>query len=198
MLVRVFIVCGMTLALSACSTTPVDLRYAPTEQSNISRPQHRSILEISSVTDYRSQPSNYIGAIRGGFGNRLNTLESPITVKELVQRGFADALRARGLLAQAGNGRYALDVGIRRFDSSQLVRREAHVHFNIGLVDRSSGRRVYEKDVSVDRVAGGIRSLDSGGFGSTEDLRRLANETMQAAIDEALNEPAFLSAISGS
>ncbi len=195
MLVRWMTLCAIGMVIAACTTTPVNLKYTSATVPAAARGHHQPIVEVFSVTDYRKHDSNWLGVIRGGFGNPIKTLETPIAVKEIVQGAFSDALRARGLLAQNGTGRYALDVGIRRFDCSQLVRREAHAQFNVSLTDRHNGLRVYEREVSIDRVSGGLLAGDAGIFGSVEDLRKLANETMQAAIDQALNEPTFLATL---
>jgi len=62
----------------------------------------RPVVAVMQVTDRREdgrEDPNWIGTIRGGFGNPNKRLEAP--VPEVVRQAFVDALRARGLLAPA-------------------------------------------------------------------------------------------------
>ena len=178
------------LMISGCSTTPVSLSYNPAlaKQAAI-----MPVVEVNSVMDQREDTSNRIGAIRGGFGNPLKKLETPVPVKDVVRDTFVEGLRARGLLADGNTGTYGLQIGVKRLDSSQLVRREAHSKFDISVIDKASGKHVYSKTAEDNRSDEG--SLATGILASTEDLRKITNDSLQAAIDQALDDIGFLTAI---
>jgi hypothetical protein len=83
---------------------------------------------------------------------------------------------------------------VKRLDSSQLVRREAHSKFEIAVIERASGKQVYSRTAEDNRS-------DEGGNGagilaSVDDLRKIANDSLQAAIDQALDDMGFLAAVS--
>jgi len=52
---------------------------------------------VGTFVDARGEPANWLGAIRGGFGNPLKNLESDRPVADIVGAAFADGLRARGV-----------------------------------------------------------------------------------------------------
>ncbi len=186
------LVCLLGLGVSACSNTAVDLTYnraAVTAKPVAAKP----VVEMLSVTDARKNPSTRIGAIRGGFGNPLKTLEVSTPVKDIVRQAFLDGLGARGLLASPGSGAYGIELTVKRLDSSQLMRREAHSDFLVTVIDKASGRPIYAKQVEDNRADG--EASGAGIFGSVEELRAYTNDSLQAAVDKALDNPLFLAAI---
>ncbi|WP_168220321.1 YajG family lipoprotein [Azospirillum thermophilum] len=156
-------------------------------------PKAKPTVEVFGVTDSRKNSSTRIGAIRGGFGNPIKTLEASAPVKDVVRQAFLDGLSARGLLAAPGAGSYGIELTVKRLDSSQLVRREAHSDFVFSVIEKTSGRQIYSKDVADNRADEG--SLAGGILGSVEELRKITNDSLQAAVDQALDNPAFLSVI---
>jgi uncharacterized lipoprotein YajG len=178
--------------ISGCSTNPVTLSYDPAlvpAKQTTSLP----VVEVNSVTDWRENTSNRIGAIRGGYGNPLKKLTTTVPVKDVVREAFTEGLRARGLLAEGHKGSYGLNIDVKRLDSSQLVRREAHSKFDISVIETVSGKQIYSRTAEDNRS-------DEGGNGagilaSVDDLRKITNESLQAAIDQALDDMGFLAAI---
>ena len=188
-------VLGVLLAvglLGACSTHQVTMAYNPgaVQKPAAAKPD----LEVLAVTDSRKYTGKHLGAIRGGYGNTLKTIEASSPVKEVVQKAFVDGLNARGLLAPTNGGRYGLDVTIEKLDCSQLIRKEAHARFQVTVLEKTTGRPVYSKAVDDAREDMG-NLFATGVFGSVEELTKLANDSMQAAVDQALDNPAFLTAI---
>ncbi|WP_207459146.1 YajG family lipoprotein [Azospirillum sp. SYSU D00513] len=183
----------VSFGLAGCSSTPVSLRYnAPT---TLSKPEGaKPVVEVISVTDARENTAR-IGAIRGGYGNPLKTLTAATPVPDMVRQAFLDGLAARGLLAESNTGLYGLEIGVKRLDSSQLVRREAHTHLQLSVVEKSTGRPVYNKAIEDNRSDEGS-FVETGILASVEDLRKITNDSMQAAVDQALDNPAFLAAVS--
>jgi hypothetical protein len=114
---------ALALLLAACGTTPVAMNYqtAGVMPFATSTPA----VTVAGFVDSRGEPANWLGAIRGGFGNPLKTLETQEPVAKMVQMAFADGVRAR---SRGQNGRNPVEVRgtVRKLDCSQYVRREAH------------------------------------------------------------------------
>jgi len=179
--------------VGACSRHEVAMSY--NSAAVAAKPAMASpSVETVTVTDLRGTPANRLGAIRGGYGNPLKTLETAQPVKDVLHQAFADGLSARGMLAPNGNGRYGLEITIEKLDCSQYVRREAHTKLQVALLEKGTGRQVYTKRVEDNRTDSGSL-VATGIFGSVDGLRKIANDSMQAAVDQALDNPAFLAVI---
>jgi uncharacterized lipoprotein YajG len=175
------------LVLGGCSTNTVDLTYDTTAVA--SRPAvAANSVKILSVSDSRKHGSHWLGAIRGPFGSPLKTLNTPVPVKDVVENAFTTALKARGLLASTG-GDYGMEVVINQLDSNQLVRREAHIRLHISMVEFASGQQIYATDIRIDKVSGSLVTFDASIFAAVEDLRKVANQALQEAVDQALDDP---------
>jgi hypothetical protein len=184
----------LTLLLAACSTATGGLPYATS--GPIVEAATVSVIRRIITIDQRGVPSHHLGAVRGGFGNALKTIETTAPVREEVARAFKDALLKRKLLAESGNGKADLTITILKMDCSQYVRREAHADFQIMLSD-PKGHAVYQDNVRVTIVAGSGLAMDVGIFGDPDDLRAVAIEAMSNAIDQALDKPGFRAAFAG-
>lgn len=187
-----FSLLGISLLFAAaCTTTPVTLGYQapPTVRS-----ASKADVELATVTDHRKNGPNWLGAIRGGFGNPLKTLETPIPVKDVVGNAFTDGLKARSMKA-TGSGRFGLQVDVNQFDCNQYVRREAHAKFQVTVLDRGTGKPIYTKNVVVDHVESNPNPFDAGILASTEDLQHVADLALREAVDQALDDPELIAAI---
>jgi len=69
---------------------------APSATPNKAAASARPV-NVGTFVDARGEPANWLGAIRGGFGNPLKNLESDRPVADIVGAAFADGLRARGV-----------------------------------------------------------------------------------------------------
>lgn len=103
--------------------------------------------------------------------------------------------QARGLLAPEGAGRFDIAVAIEQFESTQYARREANVDLLVAVKSRNTGQEVYRDRVKVDLVTGSIFALDTGAFGSSDDLQAVAQTALNQAIDQALDKPGFRAAL---
>ena len=185
--IRPLLTALVVLFLSGCSTNAVQLTYDTSAVASQPAAAASSV-EIMSVGDNRTHDPYWLGAIRGGFGNPLKTLTTDVPVSNVVKNAFTDALKARGLLAST-SGVYGMQVVINQFDCNQVARREAHVRLNVSMVELASGRQIYANDIQVDRVTGSVITFDAGIFATVEDLRKLANQALQGAVDQALDDP---------
>ncbi len=183
------------LLLGGCSTTTtVDLPYDTSVVASQPAVAATNSVKILSVSDSREHDSYWLGAIRGGFGNPLKTLNTEVPVKDVVENAFTAALKARGLLASTG-GDYGLEVVVNQFDCNQFLRREAHVRLHVSMVVFASGQQIYAKDIRVDKVTGSMITLDAGIFADVEDLRKVANQALQEAVDKVLDDPQFIKSL---
>lgn len=190
MLFRTAALLVFSLTLSACSTTPVDLSYAPSATpSKAAKPAVEAVV----ATDQRKQDAKWLGAIRGGMGNPLKTLETSVPVSEVVAAAFSDGLKSRGLLGSGSP--YLLELVVNQFDCNQLVRREAHAKITVSLVDKLSKQAVYQQMVQADKVTGSVLTMDAGILAKVDDLRIVANDVLQDAVDLAFNDPRFLAVV---
>lgn len=186
----------LALLLGACSTTTVALSYdTPPPPAQVAPDP---VISRVDATDARNEPDpRWIGAIRGGFGNPLKNVQADAPVAQVVAQGFRQALAARGLLAAQGRGRYDLDVTVVRLDCDQYHRREGNADFRVVLTDRRSGRVIYRDEASSHLVNGSIVTFDVGIFADPLDLRAIALQAMDQAIDGILGKPEFLAALHG-
>jgi len=175
------------LVLGGCSTNTVNISY---DTAAVASPPAvaANSLKILSVSDGRKHGSHWLGAIRGGFGNPLKTLNTQVPVKDVVANAFTAALKARGFLASTG-GDFGMTVVINQFDCNQYIRREAHVRLHVSIVEFASAQQIYDKDIRIDKVTGSLFTFDAGIFADVEDLRKVANQALQEAIDQALDDP---------
>jgi Uncharacterized lipoprotein len=174
------------LCLGGCSTTIVDLPYAPVSPKVINQ---NPIIDMGTVTDERKNESRSLGSIRNGYGGALKSLETAEPVADVIKAAFVNGLKARGLEAPPGKGTYRLDVTVLKFDCNQYVRREAHAEFQTTLVVRASEKIEYTHTVVDKEVQGSLFAFDTAIFASVEDLRKVANDLLQRAVDEALDDP---------
>ena len=190
-----------TLPLAACGTTQTTIPYAPATQP-ARAVQAAPVVAIGRVADARPNAEgsarNWVGTIRGGFGNPLKQLDTTAPVADVVRDAFRDGLAARGLLAPAGApARHSLDVTIEQFNANQMIQRAADARFAVTLTDPRTGAvqwRGTGAGASNSTTAGSVL-VGSGVFASVEELRLTAQRAMSDAVDNALDAPGFRQAI---
>ncbi len=178
--------------LSACSTTSVGLKY--TAAASVAKvPATASPVLLGTFLDQRGEPANWLGAIRGGYGNPLKTLEAERPVSELVRAAFSDGLRARGVaIDQAAQNQ--ITGTIKKLDCNQYVRREAYADIEITVLDRS-GQQRFVRRYTASNVDGSLMNLSAGIFASVDDLRVILEKTLREAVDQALDDSALRAAL---
>jgi len=190
---KVLVSLAAVLLVAGCSTTPVAVNYqaAGTARAFPSG----SAVSVGAFVDQRGEPANWLGAIRGGFGNPLKTLEKPQPVAKIVEAAFADGVRAR---SNGNKGGHAFEVRgtVKRLDCSQYVRREAHAVIEVAVVDAATKQERFRRAYASDVVEGSLINLQTGIFASVEDLQAVAQKALQEAVDKALDDAAFRDAIS--
>ena len=180
---------------SGCSTTGVALKYAP-PQNVVAVAAGTEGVSVGTFEDKRGEPATYLGAIRGGFGNPLKTLESSTPVATVVATAFADGLRTRGI--QTSGAKYEISGTIKVLECIQMVRRDATVEIDVKLVANDTKKEVFTKTVKANTLDGSIFNLATGVFASVEDLRAVTEKTLREAVDRALDDPEFRKALKNS
>ena len=190
------IVIAVTGAVGCAAITRVSLDDAPPITAPITA-QSRPLVAVGSFVDGRGKATNWVGVIRGGYGNPLKSLESVEPVRDVVAKAFANGLRARGILADKGGAPYILSGVVRRLDANQYIRQEANAELQIVLTEASSGRELYSQTYRNANVEGSLiarwllPTFDTGILGSVEKLRALTAKTLREAVGAALDDPAF-------
>jgi hypothetical protein len=183
----------LALLLGACGTTTVDMPYQAAQPATSAA---MPVIGQVTAADARGEPDpRWIGAIRGGYGNPLKNVQTDAPVADEVAQGFRQALAARGLLAPQGGGRYNVDVTVVQLDCNQYHRREANADFRVVVTERASGRVVYRDEVSSHLVNGSLITFDQGVFADPQDLRAIALQAQNQAIDTALDKPQLISVL---
>ena len=125
-MIRILLAFASVLLFGACSTTSVPLTYAPGADAPKAAAAGARVAAVT-FTDHRDEPPTYLGAIRGGFGNPLKTLESDRPVADVVQAAFVDGLKARGVATGGASvaGGFRLTGRVLQLDANQVARRLA-------------------------------------------------------------------------
>ena len=190
---RLLFCASVASATLACSTTNVPLTYAASSAVTRADPAV-PLVSVGPFQDGRniSYGSDWLGAIRGGYGNELKRLRTQKPMSEVVQEAFAEGLRARGVYAEAGQGRFTLAGTITKLDCSEYFNLEAHAHVEVVVSETESHAQVYTKAYQVDETEGGF---GAGVFASVETLRVLAEKTLRELVDRALDDPELRKAV---
>ena len=186
---KIIAVSALAMLAAACSTTAVSLRYDPSTLA-ATAPKGPAVVGLT-VVDNRQLDPRQLGAIRGGMGQPLKTLELDHPVGDVVRDAVLAGLTARGL-ATADKPKFQMTVTVDKLDCSQLVRREAHVLLRVQVIDLSGVHPPYTKTVQANVVDGGSLT-DTGILASTDDLRKTANDALQDAVNQLLDDQAFRS-----
>ena len=112
----------VSVLLASCASAPVVVNYRPSG-GELPLPAEAGAITVNRFIDDRGEPPRWLGAIRGGFGNPLKTLEIDETVAAMVQTAFAEGIRARGGAAPSGARRFEIRGVVKRLDCNQVVRR---------------------------------------------------------------------------
>jgi len=165
------------------------------EGQGYSSSKFKPLINTIIVSDERGTDKNWLGAIRGGYGNRLKTLRTEESTDSVVKKMYEDALNKSKLLSTSIDSPYAIKVVITKYDCSYYMNREAHAHVNISLIDNSTSTIRFSKSYKTDEVETGV---GAGIFGSVDTLRALAETAMNNTIDKALSDEEFINALTSS
>ena len=174
---------------SGCSTNRVGLNYE-------GHPETKKLIlsGIGEVVvfDNRGTDANWLGAVRGGYGNVLKTLNTELPVDEIVEIVYRQAFVEYGYLDEP-DGHVRFIARVEKLDCSQLVNREAHVNITISLIDRNTDALLFSESYQTNLTESA--GLNSGVFGNVETLRDLAEEALNENIDKSMTDLSFVAAL---
>jgi hypothetical protein len=168
-IVRLFVLLPLIISTIGCSTHMVSVRYQPTNQIVSNTPGEASVT-VGRFSDDRGTESNWLGAIRGGYGNPLKKLRTDQPTNEMVEAAFADALQARNMLGTKDTSKVAIEENITKFDCSYYFNREAHAHLLVKVVLLPSRALIFSRTYKTDNTESGV---GAGIFGDTDHLAAL-------------------------
>lgn len=178
---------SLVILFSNCSTTEVGMSY----NTNVTyKMASMPTLYVKEIHDQRKHDQYWLGAIRGGYGNALKTLKTDIPVKKMVLQTIEKALMSRNMLTESNKSSYTLVFDLYQFDCNQYVRKEAHIKLGVKVYNKAQ-KQVYSDTAIIDNIEGSMLSLKTGVFASTDDLKELAEKTLNQAIDKLFDEPKF-------
>lgn len=181
--------------LAGCSTNQVSISYAPAAGTIVQ--QGPAVIQLGTFSDARHVDPNFLGAVRGGFGQPLKTLVTKEPVSAVVRMGFSRGLAARGLLSNGTDAAYMMTATIEKFDCSQYVNREAHARIAMTVSETASGRIVMSETFQRDLARNNPNILDAGIVASSNDLRVVAADALREIVDTALDSPKLKQALAG-
>lgn len=176
--------------LAGCSTHKTHLSYEGPGQESLMI--NKTTINEVVVSDERGTDSDWLGAIRGGYGNRLKTLRTVTSTDQVIDEIYSDALEQVGVLTDDVSAPYKLRVAVTKFDCSYYFNREAHAHVKIALVRHDNSRVVFSKTYKSDETEAGV---GAGIFGDVDTLRNLAETAINNTVDKMLTDDEFLKAL---
>lgn len=177
------------LILQGCSTHLTTVEYEGEGiRTNSSQPPINKI----TVIDQRNNGSNWIGAIRGGYGNPLKTLKTIDPVNIVVEKMITDALKKSNLYTDSLDANRTIEIKIIKFECQYYYNREAYADLSVRVINNTTSKAIYSKTYKTLRTEAGS---GAGVFGSVETLRNLAEETMNNTIDKMLSDQDFIKSL---
>jgi len=173
-----------TVLLVGCSTHVTRVTYSGSALPKII--ETSPLISDVVVYDERAggKPSDWLGAVRGGYGNVLKTLKTIGPAKLMVRAMYIEGLRKNGLYAGSDEAPFSLKVQLLKFDCSQYVNREAHAHVVVSLLDNKKNKTVFSKIYKTDNEEKAFFAV--GIFGNVDTLRSLAESTMTQTVNKTL------------
>lgn len=196
---RAIMICLCVAGLAGC-VRPVSLAYTPPAYPVMA---DRPLIGRILVADERGRTPAFVGAVMAPDGKPLKTLAVDPDAAHVVVEAFRRALAARNEFTRDGSGPYELQVEILTLDGQQWATRQAEVDLALRLVDRRTGREVYDTRAYAERRSGNYPSNylsnylaeDNQFLGSPWALARVEARTLASAIDRALDRTGFVLAM---
>ena len=184
---------ALLLAVSfswGCSTTMVGLEYEGDPEPQSKRTITSGIGAIV-VNDNRGTDADWLGAIRGGYGNVLKSIRTERPTNEIVADVYRQAFVEYGYLDEP-DGEVLFSANIEKLDCSYYFNREAHAHIDVSLLNRNTNELLFSDRYVTDLSEGGV---GAGIFGDVETLRDLAEEALNQTVDKSMTDLTFIAAL---
>jgi hypothetical protein len=140
---------------------------------------------VGKFKDKRGVQAQTLGHVRLPIGPKVDTLQTRLPVKDIVGNAFGHALEARGMLAEAGKGRFTIAGEIHDLRSQLLVHPYGYARIRVNVIEASSGRVLFTKIYEGERQSNAYRP---GSGSPVPVLRELTSRALQDAVDRALDD----------
>jgi len=171
--------------LSGCWTTHFSLKYQPPAKVTPAAAGTPTIM-VGTFADMRGYKPNWIGRIRGTFGNSLEKLVVDESVATLVQTQFRDGLWVRQFPVVDADAASEISGVIRKLSSIQYVHVETNVEIEVRL------RRLPSEDTIFTRTYS-AKAVETAR--PVQAIRALTDKTLGDVVNQALDDPAFREAL---
>lgn len=178
---RKFFLLALVCFVAACSS-PGSLSYTP-ETPPIPALGLRDTVSAVVVYDSRDEKPNRLATIRGGYGNPLKVLDTPIPVADVVAAVWTTALNRRQMLAPTGPFRF--QIVMKTLYGDQFMGRKAELLMDLAVYNRA-GQVVYRDTVKDGSY--NFTLFDNGIFASIDDLRKKVEILLSQGIDRMLDK----------
>ena len=178
---RNFLLLALVCLVAACSS-PGSLSYTP-ETPPIPALGLRDTVSAVVVYDSRDEKPNRLATIRGGYGNPIKVLDTPIPVADVVAAVWTTALNRRQMLAPTGPFRF--QIVMKTLYGDQFMGRKAELLMDLAVYNRA-GQVVYRDTVKDGSY--NFTLFDNGIFASIDDLRKKVEILLSQGIDRMLDK----------
>jgi uncharacterized lipoprotein YajG len=189
--------------LTACSTTSVGLKYAPSTATV--KPISSALgVFLGNFVDKRDVGPNWIGAARITVGVARHNLETNQPVSTLFQKAFEAGLRYRGISINYQSPSLQISGVIHELycgqhavaPSSRLSKIEAKAEIEISVTEIISGKQRFNRKYSALNIVDGPGWTFCNGFAASgEDLFVPTEKTFRDVIDKILDDSDFRAAL---
>ncbi len=178
--------------LSGCWTTHLVLKYqAPPDVTPAAA--GTPTLMVGAFADMRGYKPNWIGRIRGTFGNSLEKLVVDESVATLVQTQFRDGLLARQFPVVDADAAFEISGVIRKLSSIQYVHVETDVEIEVQLRRLSTQEAIFTHTYSAHAVQASraytVQAVESAR--PVDAIRTLTQKTLRDVVNQVLDDPAL-------
>jgi len=182
--------------LSGCWTTHLVLKYQPPPNVTTALPGTPAVM-VGAFLDMRGYKGNWIGRIRGTFGNSLEKLVVDESVATLVQTQFRDGLLARQFPVVGADAMFEISGVIHKLSSIQYVHVETDVEIEVELRRLPTREAAFMRTYSAQAVQASraytVQAVESAR--PVDAIRTLTQNTLRDLVNQALDDPAFREAL---
>jgi hypothetical protein len=152
---------------------------------------------VGTFVDMRGYKPNWIGRIRGTFGNSLEKLVVDESVATLVQTQFRDGLLARQFPVVGADAVFEISGVIHKLSSIQYVHVETDVEIEVELRRLPTREATFMHTFSAQAVQASraytVQAVESAR--PVDAIRTLTQNTLRDLVNQALDDPAFREAL---
>lgn len=164
-------------SLCACST-PRSI-----EENDPARKQPFSVA-VGTFTDGRGVADRHLGQIHGKTSTEHKKIETSRPVAEIVSSVVAKSLKSRQMTPEGVAPKWTLSGTIREFACEQVAAVGISVDLQIRLTKAGSSTPSYSKSFTAEKIASATTQKE----GNDAELQKLAAQTLQTAVDRALDD----------